>query len=98
MCPLITNSPSRLISLVVRVYPMDGLDVHYSLLSGETPLQWPAVFSSREQLAIVLRELGLLNEAALVTLSDEKTAFTFRVVSTSELMEVFGFNKPAMVH
>jgi hypothetical protein len=98
MCPLISNSPSCLISLVVRVYPMDGLDVHYSLLSGESPLQWPAVFSSREQLAIVLRELGLLNEAALVTLSDEKTAFTFRVVSTSELMEVFGFNKPAMVH
>ena len=83
MCPLISNSPSCLISLVVRVYPMDGLDVHYRLLSGETPLQWPAVFSSREQLAIVFRELGLLNEALAIGLwssvdSEPKRAWHYR--------------------
>jgi hypothetical protein len=98
MRPHATNSTPGLISLVVRVYPMGGLDVHYGLLTGEVPLQWPAVFGSREQLATQLRELGLLHEAALITLSDEEMDFTFRVVSTPKLMELFAFNKPGIVH
>ena len=98
MRPHVTNSTAGLISLVVRIYPMGGLDVHYGLLSGEIPLQWPAVFGSREQLARQFRELGLLHEAALITLSEEEMDFTFRVVSTRKLMELFAFNKPGIVH
>jgi hypothetical protein len=86
--------PPKLISIVIRVYPTGPLYVRYQLLSGKIPQQSPAVFAGREQLAIQLRTLGLLDEAALVTLWDDEADFKFQVVSTRELMESFGFNHP----
>jgi hypothetical protein len=51
------------------------------------------VFENRERLAFHFRQLGLLDEAAIVTLSETET-FTLKVPFTSELMETLGFNKP----
>jgi hypothetical protein len=84
----------KLISIVIRVYPTGPLFVRYQLLSGRIPQQSRSVFASREQLAMQLRALGLLDEAALVTLWEEEADFKFQVISTRELMESFGFNRP----
>jgi len=86
--------PPKFISIVIRVYPTGPLYVRYQLLSGRIPQQSPAVFAGREQLAMQLRALGLLDEAALVTLWEDAADFKFQVVSTRELMESFGFDHP----
>jgi hypothetical protein len=41
-----------------------------------------------------LRALGLVDEAALITLCDNEADLKFQVVSTRELMDSFGFNHP----
>jgi hypothetical protein len=51
----------------------------------------------RERLAFHLRQLGLLYEAALVTLSETET-FTLKVPFTAELMETLDFNNPPLSH
>lgn len=84
----------KLISIVIRVYPTGPLFVRYQLPSGRIPQQSPAVFARREQLAMRLRALGLLDEAALVTLWDDEANFKFQVLSTRELMDSFGFDHP----
>jgi hypothetical protein len=86
--------PPKLISIVIRVYPTGPLFVRYQLLSGRIPQQSPAVFAGREQLAMQLRALGLVDEAALVTLCENEANLKFQVVSTRELMDSFGFNHP----
>lgn len=86
--------PTKLISIVIRVYPTGPLYVQYQLLSGRIPQQSPAVFAGREQLAMHLRALGLVDEAALLTLCEDETNLKFQVVSTRELMDSFGFNHP----
>jgi hypothetical protein len=86
--------PPKLISIVIRVYPTGPLYVQYQLLSGRIPQQSPAVFAGREQLALQLRALGLVNEAALVTLWEDEADLKLQVVSTRELMDCFGFNHP----
>lgn len=86
--------PPKLISIVIRVYPTGPLYVQYQLLSGRIPQQSPAVFVGREQLALQLRALGLVNEAALVTLWEDEADLKLQVVSTRELMDSFGFNHP----
>jgi hypothetical protein len=78
-------------SLLVHVRPTGELDVRYRPKSGKAPLRSSTVFVSRVQLANRLRELGLLDEAALLTLCDTEMDFTFQVVSTPALMESFGF-------
>jgi len=93
-----SNAHPKLISIVIRVYPMGPLYVRYELLSGKMPQQSPAVFAGREQLAMQLRELGLFDEAALVTLWDDEADFKFQVVSSRALMESFGFDHPEKIH
>jgi hypothetical protein len=89
------DSISRTVSLLVHVYRTGELYARYQLLSGETPQQLPAIFENRNQLAMQLRELGLLNEAALVTLSDAESDLAFGVVLSPELRHSFGFDGPA---
>jgi hypothetical protein len=93
MPPFAPDSPPLLIFLIIDVCPTGGIYVRYELLSGEIPQQMPAVFENRERLAFHFRQLGLLDEAAIVTLSETET-FTLKVPFTSELMETLGFNKP----
>jgi hypothetical protein len=97
MAPFVPDSSQCQISLVINVWPTGDVYVRYELLSGEMPRQMPAMFSSREQLALRLRALGLLNEAALVTLSETET-FALTVPYTAELMEILGFNKTSIIH
>jgi hypothetical protein len=85
------DSTPLLISLLVHVCPMGKLYAHYQLLSGEMPPQLPAVFENRDQLALQLRELGLLSEAALVTLSEDESDLAFQVALTPEFTYSLGF-------
>jgi hypothetical protein len=86
------HSISGLVILLVHVYQTGELYVRYQLLSGEIPQQLPALFENRHQLATQLRELGLLNEAALVTLSNAESDLAFKVVLSPELRQSFGFD------
>jgi hypothetical protein len=88
---------SCLVILIVSVYRTGDLYVRYELLSGEMPQQLPAIFENRDQLAQQLRELGLLNEAALVTLSNNGSDLTFKVALTPELRYSLGFDGPTEI-
>jgi hypothetical protein len=79
----------------VHVYRAGELYARYQLLSGEMPRQLPAIFENRDELAMQLRELGLLNEAAMVVLSDAESDLAFRVVLSPDLRHSFGFDGPA---
>jgi hypothetical protein len=85
---------SRLAILLVHVYQAGDLFVRYKLLSGEMPPQLPVIFGNREELAQQLRELDLVNEAALVTLAEEECDLSFRVALTPELKYSLGFDRP----
>jgi hypothetical protein len=88
------DSTPFLVALLVHVCPTGKLYAHYQLLSGEMPQQVPAIFENREQLALQLRELGLLSEAALVTLSEAESDLAFRVSLTPEFTYSLGFEGP----
>jgi hypothetical protein len=91
------HSLSCLVTLLVHVYETGELYARYQLVSGEIPQQLPAIFENRDQLALQLRELGLLNEAALVTLSNAESDLEFQVVLSPELRHSLGFDGPAEI-
>ena len=91
------HSTSCLVTLLVHVYQTGEVYARYQLLSGEMPQQLPAIFENRDQLAIQLRELGLLNEAAMVILSNAESDLAFQVVLSPELRHCFGFDGPAEI-
>jgi hypothetical protein len=95
MTPFAPHSISCLVTLLVHVYQTGELYVRYQFLSGVMPQQLPAIFENRDQLAMRLRELGLLNEAALVTLSNAESDLEFQVILSPELRHSFRFDGPA---
>jgi hypothetical protein len=97
MPSLAPDSTSSLVSLLVHVYQTGELYARYQLLSGEVPQQAPAIFENRDQLAMQLRELGLLNEAALVLLSNDESDLAFQVALTPDLTHSLGFDRSAEV-
>jgi hypothetical protein len=91
--PSFTPDPaSCLVSLFVHVYGTGEVYARYQFLSGEMPQQLPSIFENREHLAMQLRELGLLNEAALVMLSHAESDLAFQVELTSEFTHSLGFD------
>ena len=83
------------IKLIVRVYPLGGIDVRYAPEDGDAPMQRAALFGSRSGLAKKLERLGLHKEADIVTHSDAQFHFTFLISNEAEVMDSFEFSKPA---
>jgi hypothetical protein len=82
------------IRLIAHVYPLGGVDVRYAPEEGDSPMQAPALFSSRAALAEKFISLGLNEEADLITHSDAQFHFTFIVENKPEIMDSFEFTKP----
>lgn len=81
------------IKLIVRVYPLGGIDVRYAPEEGDAPMQRAALLGSRSGLAKKFEQLGLHKEADMVTHSDAQFHFTFLVANRPEVMDSFEFNK-----
>jgi hypothetical protein len=93
--PFETLPTTTHIKLIARVFPLGGIDVRYAPEEGDAPMQRAALFGSRSGLAKKFKALGLLQEADIITHSDEQFHFTFLVVNNPEVMDSFEFNKPA---
>jgi hypothetical protein len=76
MQPFETLPTTTHIKLIVRVYPLGGIDVRYAPEEGDAPMQRAALFGSRSALAQKFKVLGLLKEADMITDSDEQFHFT----------------------
>src|SRR5271155_1019435 len=86
-------TPSH-IKLIAHVYPLGGVDVRYAPEDGDAPMQVAALFSNRAALANLLEDLGLHDEADMITHSDAQFHFTFRVANRPEITDSFEFSKP----
>jgi hypothetical protein len=95
MQPFETLPTTAHIKLIVRVYPLGGIDVRYAPEEGDAPMQRAALFGSRSALAQKFEVLGLFKEADMITHSDEQFHFTFLIPNKAEVMESFEFSKPA---
>jgi hypothetical protein len=95
MQPFETLPTTTHIKLIVRVYPQGGIDVRYAPEEGDAPMQRAALFGSRSGLAKKLDQLGLHEEADMVTHSDAQFHFTFLIPNEAEVMDSFEFSKPA---
>lgn len=82
------------IRLIAHVYPLGGVDVRYAPEEGDAPMQAAALFSSRAALASQFEDLGLRDEADIITHSDEQFHFTFKVNNRPEILDSFEFSKP----
>jgi hypothetical protein len=97
MPPFETLPTTTHIKLIARVYPLGGVDVRYAPEEGDAPMQAAALFSSRAALASQLEDLGLHDEADMITHSDEQFHFTFKVSNRPEIMDSFEFSKPGAI-
>ena len=91
MQPFPTLPTTPKVRLIVHVYPLGGIDVHYAPEEGPTPMQSAANFGKREALADKLKELGLRDQANMVIFSDAQFDFEFVVDNKSGLLDAFGF-------
>jgi hypothetical protein len=94
MQPFETLPTTAHITLIVRVYPLGGIDVRYAPEEGDAPMQRAALFGSRSGLAKIFEGLGLHKEADMITHSDAQFHFTFPIANRPEVMDSFEFNKP----